>query len=146
MNNNIKEPTKKDLFDMVVRLLNREDQLINSRMTWYLTIQGFIIAAVALIFTGKLEDYQNLRTPVIRLLSFLGISISFVVFISVLRARKAKKITGSKWKKSVSKTGKNDPFPDPRGDISWLSIFTPGQSVPWIIIVFWVIIYYYAKV
>ena len=111
-------------------------------MTWYLTIQGFIVAAVALIFTGRFEHHQYLLKPAIRLLSFLGIAISLVLFISVHRARKAKKKVGGKWKDVSS--SETTFFPDPRGDTSWLSLFTPGQSVPWIFIVFWIIVIFNA--
>jgi len=126
----------KDMFDMVLRLQDREDQLINSRMTWYLTIQGFIIASVALTFTGKFESHLGLRIPGIIALSFLGIAISVVVFIAVLRARKAKKKVCKKWEEFQSDEKKS--FPDPRGELGWLSVLTPGQTVPLIFVLFWV--------
>ena len=129
---------KKELFDVVIRLMDREDHLVNSRMTWYLTIQGFTIAAVALILTGKLENDMHLQKQAIILLSCLGIAISLVVFISVRRARNAKKNVRAKWKQYVPKYPDKDGFfLDPSGDVSWLSIFTPGQSIPVILIVFW---------
>jgi Na+/melibiose symporter-like transporter len=80
----------KEGFNAVLRLLEREDQLTNSRMTWYLTIQGFIIAGTALIYTkdSALGDPQK---SAIILLSSLGIALSVIVFIAVLRARSAKK-------------------------------------------------------
>jgi hypothetical protein len=129
-------PTTKDMFDMVLRLLDREDQLINSRMTWYLTIQGFIIAGVALMFTGKFESHLGLRIPGIIALSILGIAISVVVFIAVLRARKAKKKVCKKWEELTS--DEKTPFPDPMGEPEWLSEWTPGQTVPLIFVLFWV--------
>ena len=137
MGNNIRD---KDLFDAVVRLLDREDNLINSRMTWYLTIQGFIVAAAALIFTGRFKHHQYLPTPAIRLLSSIGIAISLVLFISVRRARITKREVGDQWNSSSNTVS----FPDPRGETSWLSFLTPGQSVPWIFIVFWIIVIIYA--
>ncbi len=132
----------KEKFDTVLRLLDRDDQLINSRMTWYLTIQGFIVAGVALIFTGKFEDHQHLRTAAITLLSFLlGIAISLVVFISVRRARNAKKKVGDKWVAWVNEHPDEAAFfSDPRGDTSPWSVFTPGLSVPLILVVFWIIV------
>jgi len=126
------------LFDAVLRLLDREDQLTNSRMTWYLTIQGFIIAGVSLIFTSKVDLHENLQKPAIVLLSFLAATISIVVLISVLRARKAKKEVREKWANHISDD--KDSFPDPVGDTSFWSFATPGQSVPVILLVFWAFI------
>lgn len=140
MDNTEEKIKMKDLLDAVIRLLEREDQLINSRVTWYLAIQGFIITGVALIFTGKFEYHQHLQTPAIRLLSFLGIAISFIVFISVYRARKAKRKIGCKWQNFSSTENKTSFFPDPRGDTSWLSFFTPGLWVPVILVAFWLIV------
>ena len=126
------------LFDAVLQLLDREDQLTNSRMTWYLTIQGFIIAGVSLIFISKVDLYENLQKPAIVLLSFLAAAISIIVLISVLRARKAKKEVREKWDNYISDD--KDSYPNPLGDTSSWSFATPGQSVPVILLVFWAFI------
>ena len=86
----------KEGFDAVLRLLEREDQLTNSRMTWYLTIQGFIIAGIALTYT-KDTALGALQESAIILLSSLGIALSVVVFIVVRRARSAKKKLREQW-------------------------------------------------
>ena len=125
---------REDLFDFVVRLLEREDRLINSRMTWYLTIQGFIIGSIALIFNGELETNDCLKLSAILLLSCLGILLSIIVFISVIRARKAKENVCRKWEPFCP-----DDYPDPRG-ISWLNIWTPGLTVPCLLVAFWTIV------
>lgn len=126
----------KEMFDMVLRLLDREDQLINARMTWYLTIQGFIIAGVALAFTGEFKSHVHLKIPGIIALSILGIAISVVVFMAVLRARKAKRKVCDKWE--GFRGDEKEWFPDPRGEPKWLSLWTPGQTVPLIFVLFWV--------
>ena len=128
-------PSTKEMFDIVLRLLDREDQLINSRMTWYLTIQGFLVASAALAFSGKFESRPQLQTPAIISLSILGIAISAVVYVAVHRARNNKKKVGSFWRKTDPETAN---FPDPRGDISRWSILTPGQTVPIIFVIFWI--------
>ena len=71
-------------------------------MTSYLTIQGFLVAAVALVFTGKFEKGHHIQSQAIILLSFLGILISMVVFISVRRARKAKENVRTHWRNNLS--------------------------------------------
>ena len=130
----------KERFDAVLRLLEREDQLTNSRMTWYLTIQGFTITGVALAYANDFP-LAALRESAIVLLSSLGIAISVVVFISVRRARSAKNKVCTEW--SDWKNGKSnafDWFPEPAGDSSWWSVLTPGQSVPVILIAFWLFV------
>lgn len=132
-----KEKFDKEKFDAVLQLLEREDQLTNSRMTWYLTIQGFIIAGVALAY-AKDSALGTLRESAITLLSSLGIAISMIVFISVRRARNAKKKVRKKWDDwKKGKVNASDWFPEPAGDTSWWSHLTPGQSVPVILIAFW---------
>jgi hypothetical protein len=127
------------MFDMVLRLLEREDQLVNSRMTWYLTIQGFIVASVALSFTGKFESHPYLQIPATILLSTLGIAISAVVFISVGRARENKMKIGKMWGKVCRPEAKL--FPDPRGEpTSWVGNLTPGLAVPVIFVAFWIMV------
>jgi hypothetical protein len=130
----------KDYFDTILRLLEREDQLTNSRMTWYLTIQGFVIAAVAFIFSSDFK-FVDLRIISVILLAIACILISFTLFVSVLRARNAKKIVIKKWYE-LTKIKKiiNNNFPDPKGDISKLSYLTPGLWVPTIFIIFWFIV------
>ena len=135
---------KKRTFDMVLRLLDREDQLTNSRMTWYLTIQGFIIAGVALIFAKGFEPVA-IRKPAIILLSSLGIAISVVIFISVRRARNEKAKIREHWDQwKVDNCGDSSLFPEPTGDTSWWSHLTPGQSVPTILIIFWLAVIFEA--
>jgi beta-phosphoglucomutase-like phosphatase (HAD superfamily) len=127
-------------FEAVVQLLEREDHLTNSRMTWYLTIQGFIIAAVALICKGDFH-LLALRKPAVILLSAVCIALSIVVIASVRRARNAKSKVRKKW--DVWKDDKVvDPywFPEPAGDTTWLSFFTPGIWVLLILIVFWFLV------
>ena len=129
-------PTTMDMFNMVLGLLDREDRLVNSRMTWYLTIQGFIVAGVALSLTGRFESHSSLQTPGIVALSILGTGISVIVFIAVLRARRAKSDARDKWEKFES--DEKDSFPDPTGERGRLSFLTPGQTVPIIFVLFWV--------
>jgi beta-phosphoglucomutase-like phosphatase (HAD superfamily) len=132
----------KEGFDAVLRLLEREDQLTNSRMTWYLTIQGFIIAGIALTY-AKDTALGALQESAIILLSSLGIALSVVVFIVVRRARSAKKKLREQWHiRKIHKVDGSNWFPEPFGDTSVWSILTPGQSVPVILIAFWLMIIY----
>ena len=131
----------KEQFNAVLRLLDREDQLTNSRMTWYLTIQGFIIAGVALTFAEHFKP-AAIQKPAIILLSSLGIAISVVIFISVRRARNAKNEIKKKWENWLwhQPSSIANSFPNPAGDTSRWSHLTPGQSVPLILIVFWLVV------
>jgi len=132
----------KERFNAVLRLLEREDQLTNSRMTWYLTIQGFIIAGIALTY-AKDSELGALQESAIILLSSLGIALSVVVFIVVRRARSAKKKLRKQWHSwKIHKIDDSNQFPEPFGDTSGWSILTPGQSVPVILITFWLMIIY----
>ena len=123
-----------EMFDRVVRLLDREDQLINSRMTWYLTIQGFLVASAAVVLAGDSKVYVHLQNSLITALPVLGISISLIVYIAIRRARVNKKYVGKFWRNTDSGVAN---FPDPSGVDSWWSIFTPGQTIPIVFAAFW---------
>ncbi|MBN1578411.1 MAG: hypothetical protein JW913_17755 [Chitinispirillaceae bacterium] len=130
------EIDKMEMIDLVLKILDREDSLINARMTWYLTIQGFIIAGISLLFTSR-DKFAEFVIPGTVSLSILAIAISLAVFFAVFRARQVKKTMERYWNTIKNEYGF---FPNPIGNTSWYSVFTPGQVVPLLLIVFWVVV------
>ena len=66
--------------DILLFALCREDSLVNNRLIWVLTIQGFLFAAVALSFEKGIEQKIYLL-----IISIVGVAISVMgAFLSVL--------------------------------------------------------------
>ncbi len=73
--------------DIVQRIIEHEENLINRRLTWMLTFQGFLFASLSL-FVNKKEDI--LPTDVILLLEqlipYVGICVSIVILLGIVAA------------------------------------------------------------
>jgi len=66
--------------EILLYALNREDSLVNNRLIWVLTIQGFLFAAVALSFEKEIAQNKFLF-----IISIVGIVISIMgTYLSVL--------------------------------------------------------------
>ena len=73
--------------------VSHEETLINNRMTWMLTIQGFLFAAFALIFESKpeikaseLASCDQMMCVYLDVIPVLGGVIAFMVFLGVFAA------------------------------------------------------------
>ncbi len=73
--------------------VSHEETLINNRMTWMLTIQGFLFAAFALIFESRpdikaveLESCDQMMCVYLDVIPVLGATIAFLVFLGVFAA------------------------------------------------------------
>ncbi|MBY5991327.1 hypothetical protein [Ferrimonas balearica] len=128
----------KDKFDAVIKLLDREDQLTNSRITWYLATQGFLITAVALSFTRGFEASPELRLPAIQLAAALAILLSVIVFIAAKRALVAKARLKRYWLKQ--ELANRDQLPNPLGETSRWNWLTPPRTLPVLMVIFWLLV------
>ncbi len=64
-------------------MIDRENDLINHRITWLTTIQGLLFASL-----GFAWDKPNAK-PLIEMLCFLGIALSFVQLCALIAATRA---------------------------------------------------------
>jgi hypothetical protein len=103
--------------------IEREDNITNQRMTWSITAQGFLIAAIAFLFsspwpivgsvvsTGSIE-HSNIFIPgasvekivaariwLIQSLGFVGLSVSIASFVGIWGARTALNGVRKEWEK-----------------------------------------------
>ena len=86
----------KEYYEYVAHQINREDGLVNSRLTWMLTFQGFLFASLALI--GEREKVgQELYCALIYVLPFLGATIALLSYLSVEGALSAIKSLKNDW-------------------------------------------------
>jgi hypothetical protein len=86
MNDNpIEGDINKQRYDCIASQINREDSLINYRLTWTLTLNGFLFAALG--FLGSKDcAVQDIYTFFRWALPLTGIIVSFAGFCGVLAA------------------------------------------------------------
>lgn len=81
-----KEPSLKDLYELTREHITHEDDLVNSRLTWFLVVQSLLFAAYGVVLNITQGDGLNtLQTAI----PWVGIAASILVFSSVLGARLA---------------------------------------------------------
>ena len=85
------EITKVEHFKIFRDHIKREDDLIDHRVSWNSTIQGFLFAAYGLSLQEPLDVKPSSGDPhnlgiLVRFIPGLGIALSGLVLIAVLRA------------------------------------------------------------
>ena len=120
--------------DILLFALCREDSLVNNRLIWVLTIQGFLFAAVALSFEKGIEQKIYLL-----IISIVGIAISVMgAFLSVLANIHINKLK-SQWGgiktivKDVSPFGSGPHRPESFTNLIGLSFLLPVcTGIAWV--------------
>ena len=101
------EITKAEHFKIFRDYMQHEDNLINQRVSWNSTIQGFLFATYGLS-QQKLPDpkpgpgaLHNLET-LVRTIPWFGFGLSILVFLAVLAATLAHRRLADDWRVRVS--------------------------------------------
>ncbi len=115
-------------------MIDRENELQNQRLTWYLTIQGFFLGALA--FAWDKDDTKIL----IFLFVGLGAIISIMFWEGLHVSKRAQQGLKEEWDKYRSLVPSyRGPdivaYRSPRG--SMLKYFRPWRSLPLVFIVAW---------
>jgi hypothetical protein len=156
--------TLNDLYRAYREYLNHEHHLINQRLGWNLTVQGFLFAAYGLAF-GKIADIEiaishnttaslgaSLHTLQLgaHLIAFVGISVSVAVLFSVFGAILSACALQKRWTESpvgdqgtLRQMAKAASLPDIMGGGSnWSVLIGFGAPVilPFILAVVWALI------
>lgn len=72
----------------------QEDNLINQRTTWFVTLQAFMFTSISLL-AGEFTGYQF--EFLVSCYGMIGIVVSFTTFLSVRAAQRANKTIKEKW-------------------------------------------------
>ena len=75
-----------DLYDAIAMQIERENSVINHRLTWTLQLNGFLFTAVSLL-GGKVLDDAALRALVAIFVPMTGLVVSVSAFMGVLAAQ-----------------------------------------------------------
>ena len=82
----MKNSTDKTYIDQsaeVRSMIDKENDMIHYRITWLTTLQGLLFAALGFVWG------QTTGTPLIKLLSSLGIVFSIIIFVALIAATNA---------------------------------------------------------
>jgi hypothetical protein len=135
-------PTAEECYEFTIGQIEGENNLINHRLTWSLTFEGFLFAAIALIGRGGKDIDPTLGWFIKYLVPILGSLVAFLAWDSVSSAYRAIRELQTFW----TDLGQVQHFP-PTALVNhgWLmktfpGLATPGYSVPAGIGVAWLVL------
>lgn len=130
-------PTLKEYYEYTVHQIGREDELIHKRITWFLTFEGFLFAALSLM--DKTHSINSsLHTTVGVVVPLLGFLVSLLAYVGVQSAWSAINDLREGWSHKSETVGP-DAFPRPYGRKSFLKI-SYSRSLPLLVAAAWGII------
>ena len=120
-----------------------EADLINARLTWLLTIQGFLFGTYGLIVASQ-KPWFPWALSVLRWLPCFGTALSLLAFVSIYAARLAANTLCEKWEKLPHSDTFNVLMPKIRGGgHPWTPMlgYTAAMLIPWALCAIWVVLF-----
>jgi hypothetical protein len=144
----------KSAYSIYRQYAEHEDSLINSRLSWNLTVQGFLLAAFGIVAlklidtcgTGPVDSRLYLLKLVVFVLPLAGLAVSVVSAIGVLAAALALDKLDSDWEDKVKlelwKLDRDGEYVLPRltgggSDRAHNLGLYPARIIPWVFVVAW---------
>jgi hypothetical protein len=124
----------KDYNELVRKMLQIEDELINHRMTWLSTFNALLFAGAA--FAWKTNNDEIL----IFLFSFVGIAVSSSIAMMLKRANVATDILIMWWDNNKPKNYDGPDVVGIRSKPGFLKCFEPGNFIPIVFIIAWLVL------
>jgi hypothetical protein len=120
---------------IIREMINKEADLINHRLTWLSTFQGFLFTALGLVWKdGHFVKDLHFFVPTLIGVGFLS---SLSVLLSLRVAHKAIRKLLDDWDKSTNVGGASYSGPDVIGYRSRLTYLLPWFVLPFILVVAW---------
>ena len=128
------EHDKQNYYGYIAHQIEREDGLVNYRLTWMLTTQGLLFAALALL-TGTAIDTE-IRAMLAWLLPWIGIALSVIALVGVSAANHQITYLKKKWEMLDY-----DKAPRPYGwPWAWRFGLVPSVCLPVVFIAAWIFV------
>jgi hypothetical protein len=131
------------LYQIYRQYVMNEADLINARLTWLLTIQGFLFATYGIIVASQ-KPWVTWALSVLRWLPGYGVVVSLVALASILAARFAADAVFEKWEKLPHSDTFKDLMPKIRGGghpkAHILGYFAP-VGIPLTLCAIWVVLF-----
>lgn len=106
---NDQDLTLQDFYKYTVKMIDQENTLINNRLSWMLTFQGFLFATLALI--ASKDTPQSISLAFRNVVPIVGIVVAFLALLGVFAAYISIDNTKRKWKKRLE----NHQYPPAHG-------------------------------
>jgi hypothetical protein len=93
---NGEELSQKDFYEYTIRQIEREQGLVNNRLSWMLTFQGFLFASIALVAN---KDTESATRLVFRnVIPAIGIAVALLALVGIHAAALSSNEIKAKWK------------------------------------------------
>ena len=129
------ELSQKDFYEYTVRQIEREQGLVNNRLSWMLTFQGFLFAAIALVVNKDTEP--TVRVVFRNVIPAIGIAVALLALIGIHAAALSSNEIKAKWKQRDGFQQYPPTFGTPK--ISLLGRIT-SYGIPTSVIVAWLLL------
>lgn len=137
--NNV-NPSLKEMYDALAYQIEREDNLVNNRVNWFLVTQGFLFAAVGVILGSELTF--DTKVLFVKAIAVLGALMGIIIALGVLGAEIALEKLREHW--TSNKNCLSIYFPPPCGGA--MACFfgcLPRRLIPVLITCAWAIVFRY---
>ena len=138
LKDNIK-PSPKEMYDALAHQIEREDNLVNNRINWFLVAQGFLFATVGLIMDSNLENCW--KTGATKGIAILGGLIVVSVLFGVVGAEISLCNLRKRWKKMEKNYIGYFPPPFGRGCASVFGCI-PRIFMPFVLVIAWICLFF----
>jgi hypothetical protein len=109
-----------DLYDSLAVQIERENQLINHRLTWTLQLNGFLFTSIALL-TGKTIEDPGLALLIRWLIPVTGLCVSLAGCLGVMAAQWQIGYLIRHWQKHLQSDLRPRPFGASVARTSWVT-------------------------
>jgi hypothetical protein len=137
LNNETEEakPDQNTAYSKLSKQISHEENLINNRLMWMLTFQGFLFASIALLGDNQIDS--ALRILLQCLIPAIGTIIAILTLLGVIGAYISIDNQRRDWNPYLM----HGPQPGGKKSAKWLGRIASGGT-PLIMIVAWVYIYF----
>jgi hypothetical protein len=135
-------------WELARNVIEHEDNLINHRLTWLITIQGFLFAAFAVV-AKDLFDSTHGRETMLRVTlyatAFLGIASAYIVWNTIRTAFIYMRCITEWWNQNFDSRQviQGQPYPPlrgTRGNMSTLRKWLHTHNLPLLFIAIWAVL------
>jgi hypothetical protein len=127
-------PSTKDKYEYLAKQIEREDGLINTRISWLLTFEGFLFAAFGIMS----KEPSSIQSKILWLIPIAGFSMSFLAMLGINAAISALNNLKKQWEGNFC--GYIQPFGN---DNEHKSAVTYSRGIPILLMGIWLIIELY---
>jgi hypothetical protein len=131
----------KEWYDSIVRQIEREDELVNQRLTWLMQFEGLMFAGLGLV---SRPDAEYLTQTVMIVFPVMGFLVALSAMGAIRDARKTASQLKQEYEKWEKKNGRKwaKPFGGPASEYGWAFLLDYSRALPLLMVLAWTYISY----